>query len=407
MRPILHSAIATSFCLLASLTVSGCESSLPTREMPAGNCVQESDCVSSGQVCKAYQCVACQVNSDCTSQICDAYGDLGGAGRCVTPSQTYFIDNNDSNQEFCGTADGSAKHPFCTIAEALSKLTASTGSGPTYFRVQASPNAYGLPALAALPSQLVLTGPGSLKPGQAASIVADTDDGLLQISGSSKVVIDGFVLSSVGLNAGPGTTITLRRSLLRDLANGAVFTNSTVTIDRMQFSSNYAGLTFDGSTLQLSNSLFSANSIPEGQSLLTLSGGSGVVQFSTFYKNMLASPTSQVVSCGKSSTVSIKNSIVAMNGVAQQLAPSCTVVAGSLVVGSGDSAAGQIKQEPTFVDPAGLDLRLKPQDPVNTQYVIDKAVNVSPSDKNTDHDFYGSPRPQGSGYDIGAVEFGP
>ena len=53
------------------------------------------------------------------SQICDAYGDLGGAGRCVTPSLTYFIDNNDRNQEFCGTADGSAKHPFCTIAEAL------------------------------------------------------------------------------------------------------------------------------------------------------------------------------------------------------------------------------------------------------------------------------------------------
>ena len=128
--------------------------------------MQESDCASSGQVCKAYQCVACQVNSDCTSQICDAYGDLGGAGRCVTPSQTYFIDNNDSNQEFCGTADGSAKHPFCTIAEALSKLTASTGSGPTFLRVQASPNAYGLPALAALPNQLVLTGPGSLSPGR-------------------------------------------------------------------------------------------------------------------------------------------------------------------------------------------------------------------------------------------------
>ena len=78
----------------------------------------------------------------------------------------------------------------------------------------------------------------------------------------NKVVIDGFVLSAIGLSAGPGSTLTLRRSLLRDLTNGAVFTSATVTIDRMQFSSNYASLTFDGGTLQLSNSVFAPTRSP-------------------------------------------------------------------------------------------------------------------------------------------------
>jgi hypothetical protein len=407
MRPLIHSVIPASLCLLAGLALASCESSLPTREQSAGNCIAEADCASSGQVCKAYQCVACQQNSDCGSQICDAYGDLGGAGRCVTPSQTYFVDNNDANQEFCLSADGSAKHPFCSIGEVLGKLATSTSSGPAYIRVLASPNAYGLPALASLKNPLVLTGPGSSKAGQAASIIADTDDGLLQISGTSKVVIDGFVISALGLSSTSGTTLTMRRSLLRDLVSPAMFTSATVTLDRMQISSNYAGLSFDGGTLQLTNSVITGNAIPDGQSLITLAGGSGTMQFTTLYKNMLATATAQVVSCKNSSTVSIKNSIVASNGVTGQIAAACSVVSGSLVVGTSDNTSGQIKQDPVFVDPSGLDLRLKPFDPINTQYVIDKAVGVSPGDKNTDHDYYGTPRPQGAGHDIGAVEFLP
>lgn len=273
--------------------------------------------------------------------------------------------------------------------------------------MQASPNAHGLPPLSSLKNPLVLTGPGSLKAGQAATLIVDTEDAQLQIRGSSKVIIDGFVLSALGLTVGSGTTLSMRRSLLRDLSNPATLTNATVMLDRLQLVSNYAGLLFDGGTLQPSNSVFSANAIADGQALLPLSGGSGSVQFSTIYKNTLASPGAQVVSCGKSSRAAIKNSILAMNGVAQQLAASCVVVAGSLVVGTGDSSSGQIKQEPTFVDPLGLDLRLKPFDPINTQYVIDKAVGVSAGDPNSDHDYYGTPRPQGAGHDIGAVEFLP
>lgn len=138
----------------------------------------------------------------------------------------------------------------------------------------------------------------------------------------------------------------MRRSLLRDLVSPATFTNATVTLDRRQISSSYAGLSFEGCTLQLTNSVMTANAIPDGQSLITLAGGSGTVQFSTLYKNTLATTTSQVVSCKNSSTVSIKNSIVASNGVTAQIAAACSVVSGSLVVGSSDNTSGQIKQDP-------------------------------------------------------------
>lgn len=110
----------------------------------------------------------------------------------------------------------------------------------------------------------------------------------------------------------------MRRSLLRDLVSPATFTNATVTLDRLQISSSYAGLSFEGCTLQLTNSVMTANAIPDGQSLITLAGG----------------------------TVSIKNSIVASNGVTAQIAAACSVVSGSLVVGSSDNTSGQIKQDP-------------------------------------------------------------
>ena len=93
------------------------------------------------------------------------------------------------------------------------------------------------------------------------------------------------------------------------------------------------------------------------------------------------------------------------NGSTQQLAPTCAAVASSLILGQADTTPGQLKRDPVFVAPAQLDLRLQPADPTNRESLFDKAVQVNPAaDKNVDHDFYGTPRPQGAGYDIGAFE---
>ncbi|MBL9009489.1 MAG: hypothetical protein JNJ46_34865 [Myxococcales bacterium] len=389
------------------LTLAGCESSLPTREVPAGNCIAESDCAATAQVCKANQCVACTANSDCASQFCDVYGDSGMPGRCISPSSSYFVDSSDPNLERCGAADGSAQNPFCSIAAVFDRLSMGTPPSSTYLRLLTSPNAYGLPSVTSSRGTLVITGSGSFKAGEAATLVAATDDGTLQIGDGAKVVLDGLVISSPGITVGTGANLTLRRSSVRDLATSATFTMASVTMDRVLLSSNYTGLSFQGCTLNLSNTVATGNWVGANRHFIDVQGGSGSLQFLTVYKNMLTTATSQVLSCQNASAVSIKNSIIAMNGVSQQVSGTCTVQSGSLVVGTSDSSAGQIKQNPSFVDPSGTDLRLKPFDPVNMQYLIDKAVGVSSADKNVDHDFYGTPRPQGAGYDIGAVEFTP
>jgi hypothetical protein len=56
-----------------------------------------------------------------------------------------------------------------------------------------------------------------------------------------------------------------------------------------------------------------------------------------------------------------------------------------------------IEQDPRFVDPQGRDYRLRPDSPA-----VDAAVPSS--GPGLDHDFAGTPRPQGARKDIGAFE---
>ena len=101
----------------------------------------------------------------------------------------------------------------------------------------------------------------------------------------------------------------------------------------------------------------------------------------------------------------VKNSIFVHNGASQQISPSCSMAASSLILGlAGVVAPSQIAQDPSFADSAKRDLHLVSSDPTNLRYLIDKAVDVSATDKNVEHDYYGAARPQGSGYDIGACE---
>jgi hypothetical protein len=176
-------------------------------------------------------------------------------------------------------------------------------------------------------------------------------------------------------------------------------------MDRDQITMGNLGLKFSSSTVNVTNTFIIGTTAAQSANLIEVTGGSGNFQFNTVAYNVISTPSTLVMNCTNGASMQVKNSIFMQNGVQQQLGPSCRVSANSLVLGQGSKGpAGQIAQDAVFVDPANGDLHLKPFDPTNSQYLIDKAVEVKTTDKNIDHDYYGTPRPQGDGYDIGAAE---
>src|SRR4051812_33662607 len=121
-----------SILLFLFCTTTGCMQ----REQAVSNCVAESDCGASGQACLANQCLPCSAHSDCQSQVCDTYGDLAGAGKCVAASSIIYVDNSEGNLANCNLASGELHHPYCDVASALAKLPTSPGK---IIRLLASP----------------------------------------------------------------------------------------------------------------------------------------------------------------------------------------------------------------------------------------------------------------------------
>jgi parallel beta-helix repeat protein len=81
----------------------------------------------------------------------------------------------------------------------------------------------------------------------------------------------------------------------------------------------------------------------------------------------------------------LRNNIIYGNGVGQ-----------ILDYGSGTTLSHNLTTDPKFVNAAGGDFRLRPDSPA-----INKGVSLS----EVTYDYAGVPRPQGSGYDIGAYEY--
>lgn len=392
----------TSFCLLLCWALGSCSDVLPQREQPVGSCTKEVDCGAQGQVCKANQCVPCSAHSDCASAVCDLYGDLGGTGKCVPASNIIYVNNTDPDAQGCALGAGSSDLPWCSLDDALGQLMQQPGK---IVSLHSSPTAYQVPALVSALGPVVIVGPARFAPGEAAVLYASTMDSRLHVGDGASVVLDGVLINAPGITTSAGAKVAIRQSAIDNLQLGAVFDGGTVTLDRDLIAHGTLGLAFNASTVSITNTIITGNSAAPSTNLIEVNGGSGVFQFNTVAYNVLGTSSALVLNCATSASFQVKNSIFVQNGSAEQLAKGCATTANSLILGALDPAVAQIKQEPVFENPGQLDLRLKPSDPTNTQYLFDKAVQVSPAaEKNIDHDYYGTPRPQGGGYDIGAFE---
>jgi hypothetical protein len=362
-------------------------------------------CGTSGQVCKANQCVPCSAHSDCASQVCDSYGDLGGVGKCAPSSNIIYVNNSDPDAQDCNLGQGTQALPYCELAPAMAQLMAQPGK---LIALHQSPTAYQAPPIEQTQGPVVFVGPGPSTAGKQAVLISSALDTHLQVGTGASLVLDGVSLSVAGIHGAPTSKVTIRKSTIDTLQHGALFDSSQVTLDRDLFTQNMLRLSFSSSTVSITNTIIAGNSTEPSTNLIEVNGGSGVFQFNTVAHNSLSAKTAPVLSCVNAAGFVVKNSIFVQNGSTQQLASGCAAVASSLILGTGDTTPGQLKQEPAFVAPPLLDLQLQPLDPTNREFIFDKAVQVNPTgEKNVDHDYYGTPRPQGTGHDIGAFELVP
>jgi hypothetical protein len=400
----------TTFFILAASAASaatGCSGALPQREVPVGNCTQTGDCAESGMVCKEYQCVPCSDHTDCLEGVCDTYGEFGPAGKCTVPEGLMYVHNEAAG---CEAGSGTLTDPVCDIPVALTKLARSPKK---VLRVMASGSVYFLPRITAATGPVMVLGPGGKSPGRAATLTlngmeVEEPATVLDFAANTYVVIEGFHLTADKLTAQPGARLVLRRSWVSYMEKGMSFDGASVSLDRFSYDANSGPVLFIRSEVKIANSLFIGNTLEAiSEPLLTFNGGSGIFQFNTVAGNLRSMETMSILSCTGASSVVFKNSIFIGNGPAPQIGSACRVIPNSLVVGQTDPVAGQIKLEPIFEDAPGGDYRLKPRSPANKQSVIDKAVEVNVTqgaEPYTDHDYAGSPRPQGDGHDIGAYE---
>jgi hypothetical protein len=423
---------------------------------PANSCVEcltAANC--SPHVCSATNtCRACVTNSECPSGICGATGD------CVDPSMIYLVDNAGMTVANCDTArptrNGmSPQTAYCDISEAGNRpYVLVTGHGASF--------PYGPFSVSA---PITYVGPG-YKAAMPAVVKGTTSaTAMVTMSSITSVTIDGFEIDGGGLKDGiactatqsapPHNLLTVKNSYIHNTSgNAGIFpkgcdlvvdssrvstadirdiddtlgqfgTNTTLTnsqfdsatadgvdvnangtsgltMDRCLVINNSAangnGLQINGPNFSVTNSIFYNNS--QAVSFVSAPAPTSVFMFNTVAYNTLG------ISCGQ--TV-IQASIYVHNGN------------GPLMNGTGPGTCKLIDvvtdaastPQPVFVDvtsPTTYDFRLATDTQAhltaNQACCIDKVGG--PLDGGTspvpNHDFFGTMRPLGAGYDIGAHE---
>lgn len=145
-------------------------------------CRSAADCSDpAAPVCDATEraCRACAADAECPSRICDL-----DEGTCVDPDAIYYVDDDAP----CGTGDGGAGAPFCSVAEAL----AAFATAPRTW-VHVADGAYTFPTLTqpALPWWV----------GAGAAVVTPATPGgsCVEVAGIAALAVRGFRFVDCGV----------------------------------------------------------------------------------------------------------------------------------------------------------------------------------------------------------------
>jgi hypothetical protein len=369
-------------------------------------CAVAADCSVEQPVCDAATgtCHACTLDTECPSEVCDI-----DTGRCVAEDDIIYASASGTD------AAGCTHQQPCSVMRAV--VVASADPSSSLLRLL--PGTYSTP-IAFTSGTVKIIGTG-------ASLM-NTIEHAIDARGSAVVEIRGFdvygYVSSVG-STSPFPSLTVRDSTIRRgysalVGSGTLhmirssvepaFTivdvsdDGTFEADQSHFEGYDTGgyFSMDGrrGRVRITNSIFERVQLSMNNTDVSPDRSEYHISFSTFLFN----DPSQMLTCSDPSahprTALFENNIFFASSPQVQSVVSgfpCTL-AGNITYPQAFPLGGtNIARDPMFVNPQGKDYRLQPGSPA-----VDAAVPAS--GPGLDHDFAGTPRPQGARKDIGAFE---
>jgi hypothetical protein len=323
---------------------------------------------------------SCSLHADCASDLCRR-STSSALGVCVAEARIIYVDRTA-----CGDGgDGSRAAPLCSIHEAVDRADSIR------YQVRVYPSLY-LPFTVGA-TRVDIYGPD---PGDAVASVSEEDvDGTVLLAGA-RVLIDGLLLgrhSRFGILCEGEAALTVRRSEIdSDTGVGLIAVGCSVRLDRVRVGGLNGGMRLTGTSYLVSNSVFSGTS---ERPAIVVDGGSGRIILSTITGNGDTFVAQPAITCN--TRVQLADSIVFGNVPGpdgSQLAGDCRLT--RVVIGRADPfpAAGAIRLDPD------LEAFRLARSPANLECCIDRA----PARPAFPADFFGTPRPQGPLFDIGASE---
>jgi hypothetical protein len=373
-------------CDLDSASCTGCTAS--------SNCSGYAD----APVCDTStgSCRACALDAECASEVCDI--DIG---RCVAEGEVIYAAPGGAD-----TAGCTHQQP-CSVERAI--FVASTD--PSSSLVRLLPGTYS--------TQLVFTS-GTVKVvGTDATIMlvpypievresAVVEIRGLEIFGDVKCTSDTSLFPSLTLRDSliPYSVAIVRHGTLRilqshlDHGTVAVGDDAIFEADQTRLDGTRFPMSGRRMRVRIANSIFDDVEFQMNNADVFPDKSEYYVSFSTFVFD------AQVLSCTSSNSPRIalfENNILfsASPAIANVVVGGdCTLVGNITHPEEFNLGSTNIDQDPRFVNAQGKDYRLQPGSPA-----VDAAVPTS--GPGLDHDFAGTPRPQGARKDFGAFELRP
>lgn len=316
-------------------------------------------------------CRACVKNSECDADVCLANGS------CATASQVAYVTGSGGSDAACTKAA-----PCATIAYTITRAP--------YVRLLTSM------------TETVNIGSGTTElVGDTGITLGPTNGGdtIVTVHGvatSPIVTISQLELTGTGSNGAYVTNGTLgfdRARVDGAGAFGVYATNASVTMDRTYIESNTGGGLYAFSTpFTIRNSVIAGNGSLTGLygGVFNASNSQSSVQFSTIVQNMgAATNNGNGIACSSGETLA--NDIIyantpTNNGVQTNCSYTYSDVQG------GTNGGTNINGDPML----NSDFSLMADSP---------AINAASPTSSDPYDILGTPRPQGSGSDMGAFEY--